>query len=88
MAPAASLVSRLRSVLGRRGSRPTPPADFHFDLQYALRQTVLSTAERRCASRVSFDAEDDGLPRAHARLDESRNAQPGLDPYMAAIDKH
>lgn len=82
------MVSRLRSVLGQRGSRPTPPADFHFDLHHVPWHTDPGVVERRWANRVSFDAEDDSLPRADARLDEPRNAKPGLDTDMAAIDKH
>jgi hypothetical protein len=88
MAPSSSLLARLRSVLGRRRSRPTPPADFHFDLRDALRRADIAAAERRCANRVFHDAEDDGLPRADARRDEPRNVEPDLDPYMATLDRH
>jgi hypothetical protein len=88
MASRASLVSRLRSVLERRRSAPTPSADFHFDLRDALRRADIAPAEQRRANQVSLDAEDDGLPRADARLDEPRNVQPGLDPYLATSDRH
>jgi hypothetical protein len=72
-------------------TRPTPPADFHFDLRDlrdALQRADIVAAERRRANRVSYDAKDDDLPRVDARLGEPRNVQPGLDPYMASIDKH
>jgi hypothetical protein len=89
MAQSSSLLARLREVLGRRCSRPTPPADFQFDLRElrdALQRADIAAAERRRANRVSYDAKDDDLPRVDARLDEPRNVQPGLDPHMASID--
>jgi hypothetical protein len=78
-------------VVGRRRSRPTPPAELHFelgDLRETLHRADITTTERRRANRISHDAKDDNLPRVDARLDEPRNVQPGLDPYMASIDKH
>jgi hypothetical protein len=80
MAPSSSLLARLREVLGRRRSRPTPPAGFNFDLRDALRRADIAAAERRCANFVSADPEDDGLPRADAGIDEPRHAEPVVDP--------
>jgi len=88
MAPSSSLLARLREVLGRHRSRPTPPADFHFDLRDAFRRADIAAAERRCANFVSTDPEDDVLPRANAGIDEPRHAEPFVDPRMAAVDRH
>jgi hypothetical protein len=85
MAPSLSLLARLSTVLGRRGSRPTPPADFHFDLRLAIRP---ADGGQPADDRLPGGAEDGDLPGAHGRLDRPRNVQPGLDPYMAAFDRH
>jgi hypothetical protein len=87
MAPSSSLLARLRKVLERRRFRPTPPADFHFDLGDTLQRADIAAAERRCANFVSAEPEDDGLPRADAGIDEPRHAEPFVDPYMAAFDR-
>jgi hypothetical protein len=74
MAPSSSLLARLSEVLGRRRSRPTPPADFHFDLRDAFQRADIG-AERRRANFVSADSRDDALPRANAGIDEPRHAE-------------
>ena len=74
MAPSSSLLARLSEVLGRRRSRPTPPADFHFDLRDAFQRADIA-AERRCTNFVSADSKDDALPRANAGIDEPRHAE-------------
>ena len=51
MAPSSSLLARLSEVLGRRRSRATPPADFHFDIRDAARQ---SSPLRSDPVRISF----------------------------------
>lgn len=86
MAPNSSLLARLREVLGRRRSQPTPPADFHFEVRNALERVDIAAGESRCANCVSANPEDDGLPRADAGIDEPRYAEPFVDPYMAAFD--
>lgn len=87
MAPSTSLLARLSEVLGRRRSRPTPPADFHFD-RGAFQRAGITGERRPCANFVSAESEDDGLPRANAGIDKPRHAEPFVDPYMAAIDRH
>lgn len=88
MAPSSSLLARLSEVLGRRRSRATPPADFHFDLRDAVRRADIPDGKRSCTNFVSAEPEDDGLPRADAGLDKPRHAEPFVDPYMAATDRH
>jgi len=73
------LLARLREVLGRRRSRPTPLADFHFDLRDAFQRADIAV-ERRRENFVSSDTEDDGLPRANAGVDEPRHAEPFVNP--------
>jgi hypothetical protein len=87
MAPSTSLLARLSEVLGRRRSRPTPPADFHFD-RGAFQRASITDEKRSCANFVSTESEDDGLPGANAGIDKPRHAEPFVDPYMAAIDRH
>lgn len=89
MAPSSSLLARLSEVLGRRRSGATPPADFHFDLRSAFQRAGITGGERRSrANFVSTKPEDDGLPRADAGIDKPRHAEPFVDSYMAAIDRH
>jgi hypothetical protein len=88
MATSSSLLARLSEVLGRRRSRATPPADFHFDLGDAVRRADGRGGKQSCANFVSIEPEDDGLPRADAGIDKPRHAEPLVDPYMAALDRH
>jgi hypothetical protein len=88
MAPSSSLLARLSEVLGRRRSRATPPADFRFDVPGACQRVGITRERRSCANFVSAEPEDDGLPRADAGIDKPRHAEPFVDPYMAAIDRH
>jgi hypothetical protein len=88
MAPSSSLLARLSEVLGRRRSRATPPADFHFDLRDAVRRGDTPGGTRPSANFVSAEPENDGLSRADAGVDKPRHAEPFVDPDMAAIDRH
>ena len=88
MAPSSSLLARLSEVLGRRRFRATPPTDFRFDLPDAFQRVGIAGERRSCANFISAEPEDDGLPRANAGIDKPRHAEPFVDPYMAAIDRH
>jgi hypothetical protein len=89
MAASSSLLARLSAVLGRRRSRPTPPADFRFKLGDALERAAVTTGGKPfCPNFVSVEPEDDGLPRADAGIDEPRHAEPFVDSDLAAIDRH